>query len=194
MLSYISLYKSWSFKLTNITEGGEGFECGGLNLGNTIESRLKKSLKLKGRIFNEKWKKNLCIAQRKLRDNGFKGSGNKSIRTKENREKVSSALKGRSWIEKYGEVKALELRKKTSKVQKDKIVSVKTRQLLREKAINRNTSRSIKQFTKENEFIKLWKNRQEMLKVYTKNQIKSIGAVCRGKEKSMYGFKWEYVE
>lgn len=49
---YISLYKSWGFKLTNSAEGGNGG-----NLGDLVNKKI--SEKLKGRVLSDEWKKNI---------------------------------------------------------------------------------------------------------------------------------------
>jgi group I intron endonuclease len=49
---YISLFKTWGFKLTNLTIGGDGG-----NFGNEVNKKI--SDKLTGRIFSDEWRENI---------------------------------------------------------------------------------------------------------------------------------------
>ena len=53
-------------------------------------------------------------------------------------------------------------------------------------------SRSIKQYTKDNVFIKAHKSAIDAAKTLGKNDATHINACARGERKSAYGFKWKY--
>jgi NUMOD3 motif-containing protein len=73
---YISLYKSWGFKLKNKNNGGGGID------GHTIETKLKLSKLHKGKIVSEETKKKISDA------------GKNRVYSKERNEKISKAHKG----------------------------------------------------------------------------------------------------
>ena len=50
-------------------------------------------------------------------------------------------------------------------------------------------TKKIEQYTKDNEFIKLWKNEAEIIKTL---KIYHIGDCCKGKRKTAGGFLWKF--
>jgi hypothetical protein len=91
---WISQCKAWGFKLTNLTEGGDGM-CGA-----SLELRKKMSESRKGKCFSEEHKKNISksLKNRIFTDEHRKNIGKKSIGrifSKERNDKISIANKGR---------------------------------------------------------------------------------------------------
>lgn len=84
---YISLFKSWNFKLTNMTSGGEGRN----NLALSEETKLKLSLAHTGKKMSEEAKARMRESRRKV------------IHPKSFGEAISRGLKGKPKPEGFGE-------------------------------------------------------------------------------------------
>lgn len=55
-------------------------------------------------------------------------------------------------------------------------------------------SKSIIQFTKNNEFVKIWENAQDVAREWGLYSGANIISCCRGKLTTAYGFKWGYAD
>jgi hypothetical protein len=120
-----------------------------------------------GHIFSEKHRKNLSNARKGMKLSDYtkrKQSESKKgiLLSKEHKEKLSKA--------KLGHTPTKESVEKSSK----------------------NRQKKIKQFTKNNEFIKEWESILIASKTLDINNCQ-IGQVCKGKQKSAGGFIWEYA-
>jgi hypothetical protein len=129
---YISLFRSWGFKLTNQNNGG-----GGLTTVTFNKERNKKiSIKTKG---------------------------------------MSKAHKGRPFTKEH----------------KDKIKANRSHLKGRK---NTWYSKPVLQYDLENNFIREWESQMEAQIKLNKPNSDGIGAVCRGEQKTAYGFIWKFKQ
>jgi hypothetical protein len=127
---YISLFRSWGFKLTNQNNGG-----GGLTTVTFSEERNKKiSVKTKG---------------------------------------MSKAHKGRLFTKEH----------------KDKIKANRSHLIGRK---NIWQIKPVLQYDLKGTFIKEWESQFEAQSSFDKPKSDGIGAVCRGNQKTAYGFIWKF--
>lgn len=207
---YISLFKSWGFKLTNMTEGGEGGNFG-------LEINKKISEKLKNRIFSDetlelmsKAKLGSKASEETKEKLSLKLIGNKRAlglihteETKLNQSKLvakeNNPMFGtcayKKWIEKYGIEEAnkklkdtkAKLSEKTSGENNGfygKTHNKESLEKMYEKVIQKNLNGDI---------VKIWDSFTEAAKTLNINQC-GISNVCDKPNRTYKGFKWEKIK
>lgn len=168
---YISLYKSWGFKLTNSNDGGHG----GLNP--CLEVKLQMSLKRKGVPKSEQHKKRISYSLKGV-NNWSKGENNPSKR-EQVREKKRLKMKGKK--------ASIETRLKLSKIRKGKTAHNKGITGYENHAIMKQV-KATNILTKEEFIFKSIKEASKCLNVRTWN----VSNCLRGKQKTTNGYTWEY--
>ena len=178
---YISLYKSWGFKLTNLTFGGEGT----FGYKFSEECKLKMSKIQKGKP-NLKAVKYLSVKVCKLDLKGNYICEYSSLREAERNEQVTSGdismscrntnrtVAGFSWCYKS------DLKNRVNFLKSNNVIYGNTRK--------------VDQFTKDGVFIKRWESISEAAREL-KTHVTSISALCNKKPQrvTVVGYKWEYV-
>ena len=195
---YIWLYRSYGFKLTNLTFGGDGMSNPSQE---TIEKIRKSVLACYANGF-EPWNKGT---------KGIVGEWNKGIvRTEEQKRKISETKKAQYAS---GEKVVWNKGKKTGQVvwNKGKVgvmpepwnkgtVGVMeawnkgipmSEESKRKCSLNSTHSKAVKQFTLDGEFIKEWRTAREAQEYVKCN---CIGNCCNGKARSAGGFIWLWVK
>ena len=169
---YISLFKSWGFKLENKNNGG-----GGTSYHNE-ETKLKMQKPKPegfGKLVSNRLKNTPqspeTIAKRVAKTTGKK-------RTKEQKEKLSKAFKGRTFSE--------ERNKKIGDAQRG-IPNPKSPELIAK------LKKPIIQYDKKGNFIQEWESATDAGKVYgSRTTIQN--ALVERRCKTAYGFIWKYKE
>jgi group I intron endonuclease len=162
---YINLFKTWGFKLTNLSCGGESGK-NGVKMTEKQKQHLsqinigKSKITLKGRLQLSKARKEYFIQKRKNKE--FKYQQDKPVKekylfTKQHCEKISKSLKGK---------------KNPDYSRKCKVVY---------------------QYDKDNNFIKEWKSVKEAAFFYNINPS-SLRHCISGKKKYIKNSKWSYVK
>lgn len=190
---YISLFKSWGFKLENKNEGGGGLTT----FISSKERNIKISNSTKGRIISEETKKRISECNR-----GHKRNSGR-IQSKETKEKIKHLAKDRKVSEETKLKKSLAMRgKKHSEETKNKMrmaalgksksethkENMRKNRLPIIEGVKQSNSKSIFQFDLQKNFIKEWPSITEA----KKHTHGDINACCSGRQKSAGGFYWEY--
>ncbi len=211
---YISLYRSWNCRLTNLTGGGEGFESGEKNPAKRPEVRRllsfqklgeknpTKRIEVRLKISQTKKNKKIKITpehKRKLLE-GYK----KYTPTEEARKKMSLANKGKrrssevrkkisiASIGKHGNKRTEETKRRMSKSKTGHVVSRETREKIKKTLTGRRNTKSEKpilQFTLTKELVKRWDSVSQAVKFF---KTKTISNCLLGRRQSAKGFIWNY--
>jgi hypothetical protein len=217
---WISQFKAWGFKLTNLTEGGDGFKGQHSELTKQKMSKTRKGVKRKP--FSEEWKKNISLSHI-----------GKPL-SKEKREKIKNIIQkqrcGKRYDEIYGEEKSLEIRKKQSgknilkshipwnkglkySEERKKEISLIMKKVLSEINIREKIRQSVlktlekkkaqnilpynckkvEQLDKDGNFLKLFMSCNEAEFELKGKGGDMIACCARGKQKTAYGYKWRFV-
>lgn len=210
---YISLFKSWGIRLTNLTDGGDGVKpkYGKDNVFvNNKEVRdkiLAMNRSRKGKTFIELYGVERAEEMRRLKSERFKGANNPRAgikMTHETKDKISKGNKGKT----VGIKKSEEFKKNLSIKLKGRIFSQATKNKMKVAALNRppksletrkkisinNAGKSLKgtvyQLHKETKvIIREWKGTAQIKDEYG-NKSCNISSCITGKLKSAYGYIW----
>jgi group I intron endonuclease len=133
------------------------------------ESKAKMSEARKGRIFDQNWIEKLRIS----------ATGKKH--TEETKKRMSEIAKGKK--------KSAEHIAKLPQNQKGYKGKKRSEETKLKQSLNSGKARKVFQYTKDNEFVKEWRNVTEAEKAYN---INNVSGVALGKLKTCGGFKWRY--
>jgi hypothetical protein len=199
---YIALYKSWGFRLTNSTGGGDG------NCGENIESRRKSAEK----------QRELYRTGKKIPWNKGKKTGltpwNKNLKQGEDfKNKIKQSLKEHykdhtTWnkgkkcprnpnlppvvFSEETKIKMKESRRKYFETHDGVNKGKKSNpESVRKMILNKPSRKDILQFDLDGNFIKEWESSQQVAR-----EIKCFGvsSVCKGEKQSSGGYLWVFKE
>jgi hypothetical protein len=190
---YISLFKSWGFKLENKNNGGGGpttikfneqrnQKLSKSNTGKTHseETKLKMSLYHIGHKRNLGKKHSLETKQKISRNSKGKSISN------ETKLKTSISMKGKKWTEEHKQKISKALLGKP-KSEQHKLNMMKNRKNVID-GVKLSNSKIVIQFDLEGNFINQWASASEAKEIYKGD----IHACCSGRQKTAGGFIWKY--
>ena len=170
---YIEFYNTLYPNGYNLTEGGEGCVACEETRRKLSKTKKGKPSPNKGVPMSEETKKKMSESQ--------KGKHH----SEETKKKMSISRKGRTSPNK-GKTMSEETKKKISESLKGKPKSEEQKKKMR----NDKRSKKVRQLTLDGEFVREWSS----LKECERNGFDhgAVGRCCNGKQKSAYGFKWQY--
>lgn len=157
--------------LVNLTDGGDGV------VNNILTKEQKEKIKL---------------TIKKGKEHPFYGKHH----SKKIKEKIANTLKGRYKGEKnpfYGKKHSKESLEKMSKIHKGKKISEEQLKVMIKKGHFHGRAKKVKQLDLEGNLIKIWDCVVYAEIFYNNEKARNIGATCRNKQKTAYGYKWEYL-
>ena len=171
---YIKLYKTLYPNGYNLSEGGDGCVASDETRRKMSESKKGKPSPNKGVPMSEETKKKMSESQKRKHH------------SEETKKKMSISRKGRTSPNK-GKTMSEETKKKISESLKGKPKSEEQKKKMR----NDKRSKKVRQLTLDGEFVREWSS----LKECERNGFDhgAVGRCCNGKQKSAYGFKWQYA-
>lgn len=196
---YISLYKSWGFKLTNSTEGGEGIGKGYKMPPRSLEHM--NNIKL-SKINNNTWRK--PHSQETKNKIGKSSLGRIPSEETKAKRKATIASWGKSKIEDYNKKrtkKAISIFKEINKKRKGKsieeIYGIERANIIRKTQIenqkNKRFKKPVGKYTLDNVLLKVYSSVVEAGKDCPKNASGAISNCCKGKRKSVYKHIYKYI-
>lgn len=191
---YISLYKSWGFKLVNKNEGGGGLTK---HNQNSIEKSREKrrgqkrpstSIKLKGKLISNETKRKISLSNSKPKPIGF-GDKISKIKTGQKQTEESNLKRRKSHL---GISKPEVSKKNKGRISPNKGKIGKKRNNVFLNNLSLLKSHPINQYDLQGNFIKEWESVTKASESLQKP--KGMGAIsecCNNKRKTAYKFIWK---
>lgn len=181
---WISQFKTWGFELVNKNDGGGGVNFCTLTHKNKISQAMMGNKSFLGKTHSSETKLKIGIS--------MKGKQHKlgHINSKETREKISKSNIGKKISD---ETKAkISHALKGRELSEDHVNKIKAKRGYLQGRRNTWNLTPVLQLTMEGEFIKEWSSQIEAQNYFNKPNGDGIGACCRNKQKSAYGYKWKF--